>query len=146
MSRHAVGARAAAIGSNLLPIGSLYSPSGNGGVIRELGVWNTSAVAVAVALQRLTTTGTQGAGLDELDMWNETPPASLTGFQTHTAGPTITAGFLRRAVLSGAIGSGIIWTFGGAGLVVPAGVAEGVGILIPDGAGQILDFYIEWEE
>ncbi len=147
MSRHAVGARATGVGTDLLPLGSLYSPSGNGGVIREVGVWNTSAVGVAVALRRLTTAATQGAGLAELDLWNEGPPATMTGFQTHTStGPTITAGFLRRAVLAAAIGSGIIWTFGGNGLVVPAGVAEGVGLTIPDGTGQILDWYIEWEE
>jgi hypothetical protein len=34
-------------------------------------------------------------------------------------GPTVPANFLRHAVLAGSIGSGIIWTFGPAGLVIP---------------------------
>lgn len=146
MSRHAVGARATAIGSSTIPFGSLYCPSGNGGVIREIGIWNTVATEVVVAVQRLTTTGTQGAGLDELDMWNELRAATLTGFNSHTAGPTITAGFFRRASLGAQIGAGVIWTFGGSGLVIPAGTANGIGLTTPNGTGQITDYYIEWEE
>lgn len=146
MGRHTVGARAAGAGSNLLPIGSLYAPANNGGAIREIGIFNTTAVAVAIAIQRLTTAGTQGAGLDELDTDNDTPGATLTGFNTHTAGPTITAGFLRRAVLGAQIGAGVIFTFGGRGLVIPPGVANGIGITIPNGTGQICDYYFEWEE
>ncbi len=146
MSRHSGGARSSLVASGTIPLGSIYSPSGNGGVIREIGVTNTTAVAVAVALQRLTSTGTQGAGLIELEMNEEGLAPTMTMFQAHTVGPTITAGFIRRFILGAAIGSGVIWTFGGDGLVVPPGVANGLGITTPDGTGQICDWYAEWEE
>lgn len=132
--------------SATIPLGSIYSPSGNGGILRELGVFNTTAVAVAIALQRLTTTGTQGAGLIELANGIEGQAPTMTLFQAHTGAPTITAGFFRRTVLGAVIGAGVIWTFGGEGLVIPAGVANGIGVTTPDGTGQVCDWYAEWEE
>ena len=146
MRRHSVGARSTLAASDTIPLGSLYAPSGSGGIIREVGVFNTTAVALAIALQRLTTTGTQGAGLDELENAEDGVATAMTAFQAHTVGPTITAGFFRRAVLGAAIGSGVIWTFGGAGLVIAPGTGNGIGITTPDGTGQVCDWYMEWDE
>ncbi len=146
MRRHSVGVRSTLAASATIPLGSLYAVAANGGILRELGVFNTTAVAVAVALQRLTTTGTQGAGLDELQNSEDGPSPAMQAFQAHTVGPTITAGFFRRAVLGAAIGSGVIWTFGGAGLVIAPATTNGIGITTPDGTGQICDWYAEWEE
>jgi hypothetical protein len=145
MARFAAGFRTGA-GSTTLPIASLYSPANNQLVIYEIGVFNTTATALAVAVQRLTTTGTQGAGQTEIGIDDTIATALGTSFTTHTVAPTITAGFIRNATLGAAVGSGVIWTFSERGLRIPQGVANGVGITIPTGTGQVCDVYLEWSE
>lgn len=140
--RVAAGARASSAGTSTVPAGSLYAPSGRGIYLLECGVFNTTTTATSVALRRFTTTGTQGTGLDEVYVDMAGTPAG-TAFNTHSAGPTITAGFLRRAVLGAANGAGVIWT---GRFWIPAGTANGVGFTVPDGTGQVWDFYFEWEE
>jgi hypothetical protein len=146
MARFSTGARSAGAGSATLPIGSLYSAATIRPIIREIGVFNTTAVAVALVLRRLTTTGTQGAALTEDEMAPNGSVPAATGFNTHTVTPTGSAvesiGY--RCQLGAAVGSGVIWTFG-EGLYVPIGVASGVGI-VPVGTGQICDFYFVWDE
>lgn len=139
------GGRASSAGSATIPAGSLYAVANRPLVVREVHVWNTTATATSVALRRLTTAGTQGAALDELSEDPEITPAG-TLFNTHSAGPTITAGVYVRGILGAAIGSGVIWTFGGNGLVIPAGTGNGVGLLVPDGTGQVWDFAYVWDE
>ena len=145
MSRYSVGARSAGAGSATLPLLSLYATAAVGGRVREIGVFNTTTAAVAVALCRLTTTGTQGAGLTEAAHDPASPAPAMTAFNTHTAAPTL-ADLGYRTVLGAAIGAGVIWTFGDEGLVIPVGVAQGIGIYIPTGTGQICDIYFVWDE
>jgi len=146
MARFTVADRCA-IGSTILPIISLYAPAASGGRIREIGVFNTTAVAVELAVKRFTATGTQGAALTENEYDPDGPPPLMTGFATHTVTPTIVSGDgLRVGVLGAAIGAGIIWTFGDSGLVIQPGTGNGVGILVANGTGQICQAYIEWDE
>lgn len=133
-----------AAGSSTLPIASIYAIAGTSPTIRQIGVFNTTAVAVALRLMRLTTTGTQGAGQTEAEWDEDGSPPLATVFTTHTVLPTL-GNEMRRAQLGAAIGSGVIWTFGGKGLIVPVGTTSGIG-LVPVGTGQICDFYIDWEE
>lgn len=145
MARYTVSGRATIAGTNLLPLVSLYATATVRPSIIEIDLFNSTAVAVVVALVRLTTAGTQGAGLTE-DPDDEVEHAAVaTAFAGHTAGPTITAE-KKRADLGAAIGSGVMWTWGAGGLVIPAGTANGIGIIIPTGTGQILDYAITWEE
>lgn len=129
-----------------LPGFSLFAGAGAGGYIREIGIFNTTSTACAVSLQRFTATGTQGTALTEIPWDSDTAASACQGFNSHTVTPTITAGLFRQAVLGAATGAGVIWTFSGSGLIVPKGVANGYGILCPVGTGQVLDFYIDWEE
>jgi hypothetical protein len=112
----------------------------------EIGAFNTTATAVAIKLVRLTTAGTPGAGLVEAEHSQAGATASCTALDTYTStGPTlIDLGY--RASLGAAIGSGVIWTFGGSGLVLPVATTEGVGIVVATGTGQILDWYVVWDE
>jgi hypothetical protein len=147
MGRYAAGARAAGVGSATLPIGSLYGTAATNGRVREIGVFNTTATGgFTVGLCRLSSAGTQGAGLTETALDATAAAASCTAFNTHTVAPTLTdAGF--RKTMGAAIGDGIIWTFPnepGFGLAV--GTANGIGIYIPTGTGQILDWYVCWDE
>ncbi len=144
MSQFSNGGRTSA-GSTLLPIISLYAVAAAGCTIREIGVFNTTAVAVALKLSRLDTAGTKPAALTDAE-WDQDGPIALCGVHlTHTVGPTIDEE-IKRLTLGAAIGSGTIWTFGGKGLVIPSGVANGIGIVVSVGTGQICDAYIDWEE
>src|SRR6266508_2525260 len=59
---------------------------------------------------------------------------------------TSTSVALARFSTAGTPGAGVIFTFGGKGLRVPAGTANGVGLYVPNGTGQIWDFYYAWDE
>jgi hypothetical protein len=49
--------------------------------------------------------------------------------------------------LGAAVGSAFVWTFGGdVGLNANVGTGNGIGIYIPTGTGQVLDWYIVWSE
>lgn len=128
-------------GPSLYTIASACRP-----VIREVGVFNTTSTAVAVALARLTARGTPGAGITVAPHVSDGPAADATPYQTHTADATAGAE-IARTTLGAAIGAGMVWTFGADGLVIPAGAnTAGIGIVCPTGTGQILDFYIVWDE
>ena len=145
MARFSAGFRAAAIGSATIPAGSLYAPAGNRLLLREIHAFNTTTTAVVVAVQMFTATGTQGAGITEIEYDNEGPTPTGTVFNSHTVTPTITAGELKRANLAAAIGAGITWVFNEA-VYIPAGTANGVGVTTPTGTGQILDLTFVWDE
>lgn len=139
--RAAAGGRTTGSASSTLPACSVYSPAGFGIYVVEIGLFNTTTTAVNVGLQRFTTAGTAAAGTEVYVDGDGTPSAAAFG--THTAGPTITSGVLRQATLGAANGAGVIWT---GKFWVPKGVANGIGITIPNGSAQIMDWYIEWEE
>lgn len=144
MARHSAGVTTGA-GSATLPLISLYAIALHGGALRELGFWNTTAVATALKLMRLTTAGTQGAGLGETAHDLNFPP-QCTAFTTHTVAPTLGGDLGYRCRLGASIGAGIIWTFGDTGIVIPKGAANGVGLIVASGAGQILDAYVVWDD
>jgi hypothetical protein len=147
VARYSISFRTTNAPSSTLPGASLYAIASISPKIKEVGLFNTTTTACVVAISRLTTAGTQGAGLTESKAGNpEVPTASCTGFQSHTVGPTITDE-LRRADLGAAIGAGVIWTWDDEdGLRIPSGTGNGIGIVCPSGTGQILDGYIDWIE
>jgi hypothetical protein len=135
MSRHSVANRSTVVGTSARAIASVFSTA---------TVFNTTTTAVAVSLVRFTNATGVGAGLTEVDH----DPAKLalaTAFAGHTADGGVGSAFY-QAALGAAIGSGIIWTCGDNGIVVPVGTANGIGIICPTGTGQILDYYYVWDE
>lgn len=147
MARYSVGTRATGIGSTSLPMGAVCGVANQGGYVVEFGVFNTTTTAVAIKLVRLTTAGTPGSALTEAKHdYNESPAPNLAAFDVYTStGPTlIDLGY--RAPLGAAIGSGIVWTFGDKGLHIPAGTANGIGVVLATGTGQIVDWYAVWDE
>lgn len=144
MARYSAGTRTGA-GSTTLPIISLYASATVNFSIVEIGVFNTTTTAVALKLVKLTTTGTQGAGLTETTHEASAAAAGCTAFTTHTVAPTaVDLGY--NVTLGAAAGSGIVWTFGSRGLTVPAGTANGAGIIVATGTGQVCDAYLVWDE
>lgn len=146
MPRYSAGVRGTA-GTDARPMMSLYSAASVNGTLREVGVFNTTTTAVSVRLVRLTAQGTPGAGLSEICHNDRGPTASCTAFTTHSADATVGSDLGYRAILGAAAGAGIIWTFGDSGIVLPAGTANGVGVIvISGGTGQACDLYFVWDE
>lgn len=138
--------RTTAAATSLLPMASIYATAGVRPQIIEIGIFNTTATAVNVALCRLTTAGTSSA-VTAIYGSDDSQTASSTPRNTHSStGPTISTGIIRAASLGAAIGSGVIWTFGDNALVIPAATTNGIGIYTPNGTGQICDVYISWSE
>jgi hypothetical protein len=113
--------------------------------IRAVEVYNTTAVAVAVAVVRATAAGTQGTALTEVCLSDDVHTVVATGFNTHTGNATVGSP-IRQASLGAAVGSGIIWTWGPGEFVLDNATTAGVVIILPTGTAQHLDFAIEWEE
>jgi hypothetical protein len=100
---------------------------------------------VSVAVARFTTATNVGTGLAETAEDDPDQTALATIFAGHTGDGGV-GGVVRQASLGAAVGAGIIWTFGGNGLEIPAGTGNGVGIITPTGTGQLCDCYIVWDE
>jgi hypothetical protein len=145
MARYSAGAKTTA-GSTALPIISIYSAAAVAPKIREIGVFNTTSTAVDLKLVRLTSAGTQGAGLTEAGHDPDAATASSTAFNTHSANPSLGNDLGYRASLGAAVGAGVIWTFGDQGIRVPVGTANGVGVIVENGTGQACQAYIVWDE
>lgn len=146
MARYSAGVRTGA-GSTTLPIISIYAAAGSGCTLREIGVTNTTATAVALHVIRLAATGTQGTGLAEAKHNPRSAAAACTAFTTHTADPTSGATDMGyRTTLGAAIGSGFAFTFGDDGLAIDAGTSNGIGVIVSTGTGQVIDAYLVWDE
>jgi hypothetical protein len=133
-------------GSTTLPIISLYGGTTVRPKLRELHLFNTTATAVFLKLVRVTTTGTQGAGLTEMPLIPEDPAAIATAFNTHSGGPTITSGDLWRGSLPAAIGGSVILTWPDPGLGIPATANNGLAVVVSTGTGQAVDATLIWDE
>jgi hypothetical protein len=144
MSRYSAGGLTTA-GSTTLPIAALVGGTTVRPKIREIGVFNTSATAVALKLVRLSTAGTPGSTLASLPFASEEPASVALLKNTYTVGPTLAdLGF--RCILGAAAGSAMIWTFSEPGLVVPATANAGIGIVVENGTGQACQVYFVWDE
>jgi hypothetical protein len=145
MARYTAGTTSSGAGTSARPIGSLFAIASRSCYVREIGCFNTTSTSVAIRIAKCTAVGTPGTGLTE-DRYNTNDDAAdMTAFDTHSADATVNTGSIRVARLGAAVGAGVIFTFAEPGIFIPAGTANGVGI-IPVGTGQILDWYIEWEE
>lgn len=146
MAKYTAAWRTAGAGSTTLPIASLYATASVRPKLLEVGVFNTTATAVAIKLARLTTTGTQGSTITATYENDEVQTVLATAKDTHTVAPTVAAGSLRQASLGAAVGSGVIWTFTDDGLNIAAATTNGIGLVVATGTGQICDVYFVWRE
>ena len=146
MARFSGGAKTTNAGSTTLPLIALHAAAGSGGTVREIGISNTTATAADFKLVRLTTAGTPGTTITvDKQNTNSAAAACVLANSYSVTGPTL-ADLGYRCSLGAAIGSAFIWTFAGDGLVIPAGTANGVGIVVENGTGQILQAYFVWDE
>jgi hypothetical protein len=142
MARTANAYRTTGVGSATLPMTSIYSLATGDLWLVEVGITNTTVTAFEISLARLTSAGTQGAaaGAVTYEEGASNLTAKWAAVQAHTVAPGLGAE-VRRASIGASIGSGIIWTFGGRGLLIPSGTANGLGLITISGTGQISDVY-----
>jgi hypothetical protein len=147
MARYTVGGIATIVGSATLPFVSLYNTAGVNARLREVHVFNTTATgSFDVALCRLSTAGTQGAGLTEVQLDSSGAAAACTAFAGHTVAPTL-ADLGYRKTMGAAIGDGVIWTFNNdVGVTAPLGTGNGLGLYVPRGTGQLCTYTLTWDE
>lgn len=145
MARFSIAGRSTVAGTSARAIASLFAIASRTMKLREVGVFNTTSTALAVALVRFTNATGVGTGLTEVAYDEAGPAPNGTGFAGHTADGAVGSA-IRQASLPAAVGGGVIWTFGDTGLIVAAGTANGIGIICPTGTGQILDYYFDWDE
>jgi hypothetical protein len=145
MARYSSGMTATIAGTSLRPIFGLLNAAAVTGVVREIGIFNTTSTSCVYRLVRLTG-GTAGADQTEAKLQRDTPTASCVAKAGWTADATIDEDLGYRAVLGAAAGSGTIWTFGADGLEThDVGTTKGIG-LVPVGTGQICEVYLVWDE
>jgi hypothetical protein len=145
MARFSIAGRSTVAGTTVRAVASLFAIASRTMKLREVGVFNSTSTAVAVALCRFTNATGVGAGLTEVAYDEAGPAPNGTGFAGHTADGAVGSN-IRYASLGAAVGSGVIWTFGDTGILIAAGTANGIGIICPTGTGQILDYYFDWDE
>jgi hypothetical protein len=145
MPRYSFGMRSTVVGTSARAMMSLFAVAGSGATLREVGVFNTTTTALAVALIRFTNATNAGAGQTEGEYDENAPPPLSTILAGHT-GDGGTGQVLYQASLGAAIGAGIIWTFGDSGIKIVLGTANGVGVSCPTGTGQLCDLYYVWDE
>lgn len=145
MARYSIAGRSTVVGTTVRAVASLFAIASRTMKLREVGIFNTTSTAAAVALVRFTNATGVGAGLTEVAYDEAGPAPNGTGFAGHTADGAVGSP-LRYASLPAAVGGGVIWTFGDTGIIVAAGTANGIGIICPTGTGQIVDYYFDWDE
>lgn len=144
MPRYSAGVRTGT-GSTTLPSISVYAAAAVGARIVEFGWSSTAGTAGTYALRRLTTTGTQGAGLTAAKWDPDSAAASCAAFTTHSGAPTLNADHGFRNPCAAVVGTGAIVVIP-EGIIVPPGTANGLGLILVNGTGAVLDAYIVWDE
>lgn len=145
MSQYSFGMRASVVGTSLRAQLSLYAPASSNGRVREIECVNTTTTAFAAAIARFTNATNVGAGQTEAEYDEDAPPPLCTIFAGHSGDGGVGQVF-RQTTIGAAAGAGRVWTFGGPGLVIQPGTANGIGIIVPTGTGQFGDDSIDWEE
>ncbi len=145
MPRHSLGFTPTGPGTSALPQSSIYASANTRVILREVHVIQTVATQVELSIQRFTTAGTSPAVTGEGKWDPDTPNREATIRNTHTVGPTITAGEVESIMLPGIIGSAWVWAFTG-GFIIPIGVANGAGVVVVNGTGQVVETTYVWDE
>jgi hypothetical protein len=144
MARYSSGMTAAGAGTSVRPVFGLLNTATVSAQVREIGLFNTTAVACTFRVVQFTG-GTAGAAQVERRHRRNSPAASCSAFGLWTADATVDEDTGYRAVLGAAIGSGAILTFGGDGLEAGLGTTVGIG-LVPVGTGQVVEVYFTFDE
>jgi hypothetical protein len=134
--------------ATLTAIAGIRPAAGADVQVREIGVFNSTAVASSVGLIRSLTAGTASTSMLG-QAQDPQRPASACNFDTawSGAGTVSTAGYLRKVVLPATIGAGIIWTFGPGELWAKNGATTQLFLWNFSGSTDAaLEVYAVWDE
>jgi hypothetical protein len=145
MARYSAAGRTAA-GSSTLPIFGLHNTATVNANILEIGVFNTTAVAVSFELLRVSTIGTGTAVTAVLHEAVGGAAACLPKKDFSSTAPTKVTGAIMAFTLGASVGSAFVLTFGGHGVSTGLGGTGNGLCLFPVGTGQACDVYFVWEE
>jgi hypothetical protein len=149
MTRYVAGGLTTA-GSTTLPVCALVGSAAVKPWILEIGVFNTTATAVALKLGRLSGAGagTPGATMtaDDMDGSDLTANVALLKNTYSSTAPTVLSDLGFRCILGGAIGSGFVWTFETRELGIPSVASNAIALMVENGTGQALQVYWKWIE
>jgi hypothetical protein len=140
---HSVAGTATVVGTSVRAIASVFGTASFGCRVRQIELFNTTTTACSYALVRFTNATGVGAGLTEVD--HDINPAQCTAFAGHTGDGAVTAPY-DVYEFPAAQGGGFIKTYGDSGILVPVGTANGFGVILLTGTGQILRYKYTWEE
>jgi len=147
MSRYSAGlAVATGVGTTLQPIFAVLATATVTPQIREIGIYNTTNVACSYEVVQITG-GTPGATVTAYDNrqgGGAPAPATLCKGLWTVNGTVIPCGYGAR--LGAADGSSMVWAFGGDGLCCALGATVGIGVVLSSGTGQLLRWYVSWDE
>lgn len=143
---YSMGARATGAGSTTLPTQSLYGTASTGPKLRQIAIFNSTAVACVYELVTLTTLGTRGAAITTGAHDPDTSAPVCTGAQAHSGtAPTIGQRLGILFALGASIGSGVVLPFDDTR--VSKGAANGFGLIVAGGGtGQLCDITWTWDE
>jgi hypothetical protein len=145
MARYQSGMTAAGAGTSLRPVFALLNTASVTGMVREIGMFNTTATECVYRLVRITG-GTAGADQTEAKHRRSSPAASCVAKGLWTADATVDEDAGYRFELGAAKGSAAILTFGDTGVEThDVGTTKGIG-LVPVGTGQVCEVYLVWDE
>jgi hypothetical protein len=144
MARYTSGMTTAGAGTSVRPVFGLLNTASISGLMRELKVWNTTAVACAFKVVKFTG-GTPGADQTESKHRANSPAATCIAKGLWTADATITEDTGEHFQLGDAIGAAAVLTWGDNGLEAALGATSGIG-LVPVGTGQIVEITFTWDE
>lgn len=118
MARYTVGITAAAAAAGA-PYMDIRTTATDRAFLLELGIFVSTAVASSVGLVRSTAVGTASTTSALRPEDSGDPAGTALAGSVWSANPTLDTVYLRRANFAANIGAGVIWTFGGRGLVIP---------------------------
>lgn len=144
MARYSAGMTAAGAGVALRPSLGILATATMSPVLREIGIYNTTATACTYRLVNFTG-GTAGAAQTERKHRRNAPAAIAAVFGLWTADATIGEDTGYRAVIGAGAGNGSVITCGDTGLEAELGATSGLG-LVPVGTGQVCEVYFVWDE
>lgn len=141
---HSSAGRATVVGTSLRSIATLYATSTFGARVREIGICNFAAVAATFALAEFGATTNRGTVKTAVN--EDLNPTQCAVYDGHTADGASVGVPFRQITLPAAVGATMVWTFSEGGFQIPIGTANGLGIIVPSGTGQLVDFWFKWEE
>jgi hypothetical protein len=141
---HGRAGTATIAGTTLRPIATLYATATFGARVRKITLINTTTTAASYALIKVGATTNRGAATTSVGL--DINPPQCAVYDGHTGDGASLGTPFDVQDMPAAVGATIVWTFNEGALLLPVGTANGIGIIVLTGTGQICRYAFHWEE